>query len=81
MKHKQTRRKVRFRVELVSSGNGVYNDLEFVWDKPIGVTALKFFNSTSLGKKYEKSIFVGDANMTIYKILSGFYRGCPFSVQ
>jgi glucose/arabinose dehydrogenase len=42
---------------------GKYSPPEFVWDKPIGVTALKFFNSTSLGINYENSIFVGDVNL------------------
>ena len=43
--------------------NGIYSKPEFVWDKPVGVTALKFLNSSNLGKKYENSVFVGDTNL------------------
>src|SRR5215207_4241547 len=43
-------------------GTGVYRDPEFVWQLPIGVTALKFLNSTALGEEYANDIFVGDIN-------------------
>ena len=33
---------------------------EFVWNIPVGVTALKFFDSDKLGKKYENDLFVAD---------------------
>jgi len=41
-------------------GKGIYRDPEFVWITPIGVTAIKFLNSTKLGKQYQNTIFVGD---------------------
>jgi glucose/arabinose dehydrogenase len=44
------------------NGAGVYRDPEFVWQTPVGVTALKFFNSTKLGEPYENDMFVGDIN-------------------
>lgn len=44
------------------NGTGVYSDPEFVWQTPVGVTAIKFFNSTKLGQPYENDMFVGDIN-------------------
>ena len=41
---------------------GEYRDPEFVWQIPIGVTDLKFFNSDKFGTEYENGIFVGDIN-------------------
>ena len=41
-------------------GKGQYSDPEFIWNITIGVTALKFFDSDKLGKKYENDLFVGD---------------------
>ncbi len=41
------------------AGNGVYGDPEFVWNTPIGPTALKFLNSDKLCKPYQNTIFVG----------------------
>lgn len=43
-------------------GRGQYSDPEFVWQDPVGVTAIKFFNSTALGEQYENDLFVGDIN-------------------
>lgn len=43
-------------------GRGQYSDPEFVWQEPVGVTAIKFFNSTALGEQYENDLFVGDIN-------------------
>jgi aldose sugar dehydrogenase len=44
------------------SGRGHYSDPEFVWQTPVGVTAIKFFNSTKIGGVYENDMFVGDIN-------------------
>ncbi|HXG07706.1 MAG TPA: PQQ-dependent sugar dehydrogenase [Nitrososphaera sp.] len=41
---------------------GRYSDPEFVWQDPVGVTAIKFLNSTALGERYENDLFVGDIN-------------------
>ena len=43
-------------------GTGVYRDPEFAWQNPVGVTAIKFLNSTALGPQYENDLFVGDIN-------------------
>lgn len=43
-------------------GKGKYRSPEFIWYKPIMPTALKFFISDKLGKKYENDMFVGDFN-------------------
>ena len=43
-------------------GTGVYRDPEFSWQNPVGVTAIKFLNSTALGPQYENDLFVGDIN-------------------
>jgi len=43
-------------------GKGKYSDPEFVWNKTIGVTSIKFLNSDKLGKKYENDIFVASSN-------------------
>jgi aldose sugar dehydrogenase len=43
-------------------GTGVYRDPEFAWQIPVGVTAIKFLNSTALGPQYENDLFVGDIN-------------------
>src|SRR5215207_3657734 len=43
-------------------GTGVYRDPEFVWQNPVGVTAIKFLNSTALGEQYANDMFVGDIN-------------------
>lgn len=38
---------------------GKYSNPEFVWDKPVGPTSLKFLASNKLGAEYENDIFVG----------------------
>ncbi|MEP0824362.1 MAG: PQQ-dependent sugar dehydrogenase, partial [Nitrososphaera sp.] len=43
-------------------GMGHYSDPEFVWQDTVGVTAIKFLNSTALGEQYENDLFVGDIN-------------------
>ena len=48
--------------DLVELGEGQYSDPEFVWEFPIGVTALKFLNSGKLGNEYANNMFVGDIN-------------------
>jgi glucose/arabinose dehydrogenase len=49
-------------VELVDFGRGNYSDPEFVWQIPVGVTFIKFFNSPNLGEQYQNDMFVGDIN-------------------
>jgi aldose sugar dehydrogenase len=50
-------------VKLVDfDGRGNYSDPEFMWEVPVGVTAIKFFDSSSLGEKYRDGLFVGDIN-------------------
>jgi glucose/arabinose dehydrogenase len=41
---------------------GKYSDPEFVWNRTIGVTSIKFLNSDKLGKEYENDIFVASSN-------------------
>jgi glucose/arabinose dehydrogenase len=43
-------------------GKGKYRAPEFVWFQPVAPTALKFLNSTKLGKQYQDDMFVGDYN-------------------
>lgn len=43
-------------------GKGRYSDPEFEWESPIGVTAIKFLNSTRYGEEYRNDILVGDFN-------------------
>jgi DNA-binding beta-propeller fold protein YncE len=43
-------------------GKGKYSDPEFVWQQPVGPTALKFLDSDKLGKQYENDLFVADFN-------------------
>ena len=47
-------------------GRGKYSPPEFVWNKTVGPTALKFLNSNRLGVEYENTLFVGDVLGTIY---------------
>jgi aldose sugar dehydrogenase len=44
------------------NGKGKYSQPEFIWNRTVGPTAIKFFNSDNLGKQYEDDIFVGDDN-------------------
>jgi glucose/arabinose dehydrogenase len=49
------------------NGKGRYSNPEFVWEKPIGPTALIFLASDKLGTEYENDIFVGSVeNGMIY---------------
>jgi aldose sugar dehydrogenase len=49
--------------ELVDfGGNGQYSPPEFVWNKTVGLTSLKFFDSDALGEEYENDMFVGGFN-------------------
>ena len=49
------------------NGKGKYSAPEFVWDKPVGLTALTFLDSDKLGQDYENDIFVGSVkNGVIY---------------
>ena len=43
-------------------GTGVYRDPEFAWQNTVGVTAVKFLNSTALGEQYANDMFVADIN-------------------
>ncbi len=46
---------------------GNYSSPEFVWDKPVGPTALTFLDSNKLGQQYNNDIFVGSVkNGIIY---------------
>ena len=48
-------------------GKGSYSKPEFVWEKPVGPTALTFLDSSKLGKQYQNDIFVGSVkNGIIY---------------
>lgn len=51
-----------FESDLVYFGKSQYSDPKFVWNVPIGITALKFLNSDKLGKEYSNNMFVGDIN-------------------
>jgi aldose sugar dehydrogenase len=42
------------------NGNGKYSNPELAWNITQGVTAIKFFNSDTLGEAYENDMFVGD---------------------
>jgi len=44
------------------NGKGTYRSPEFVWQQPVGPTALKFLNSDKLGKQYQNTMFVGDVD-------------------
>jgi glucose/arabinose dehydrogenase/plastocyanin len=48
--------------DLVSFGSSQYADPKFVWETPVGLTALKFLNSHRLGDEYANNMFVGDIN-------------------
>jgi aldose sugar dehydrogenase len=41
-------------------GKGKYRAPEFIWNKPVAPTALKFVNSAKLGGQYQNDMFVGD---------------------
>ena len=42
------------------SGRGKYSSPEFTWNMPVAPTALTFYDSDELGKKYENDMFVAD---------------------
>ncbi len=44
-------------------GKGKYSAPEFVWNKRIAPTGLKFLNSRQLGDKYENDLFVASFNL------------------
>jgi aldose sugar dehydrogenase len=49
-------------------GTGKYSDPEFVWNISVGPSAIRFLDSTSLGKDYENDLFVSDVNLkNIYR--------------
>jgi glucose/arabinose dehydrogenase len=50
------------------NGTGIYRSPEFTWNQTIGVTSLKFLNSSKYGKEYQNDIFVGsvDNNGDLY---------------
>ena len=48
--------------DLVMLNNSYYSDPKFSWFKPIGVTDLEFYNSTTLGAKFSNNIFIGEIN-------------------
>ena len=41
-------------------GKGVYHPPQFTWEQTIGPTAIKFLDSSKLGKQYENDMFVAD---------------------
>ena len=43
-------------------GKGKYKVPEFIWFQTVAPTALKFLNSTKLGKQYQNDMFLGDYN-------------------
>jgi len=43
-------------------GKGKYRAPEFIWFQTVAPTALKFLNSTKLGKQYQNDMFIGDYN-------------------
>jgi glucose/arabinose dehydrogenase len=44
------------------NGHGKYRDPEFVWNKTVGPTAIKFLSSDKYGQEYQNDLFVGDVN-------------------
>jgi glucose/arabinose dehydrogenase len=46
--------------------NGGYRDPEFVWNQTVGLTAIKFLSSDTLGKQYQNDAFVGDIYGDLY---------------
>jgi glucose/arabinose dehydrogenase len=48
--------------DLVIFPNSNYVDPAFSFYPSLGVTDIEFFNSTSLGEKYQNNVFVGDIN-------------------
>jgi glucose/arabinose dehydrogenase len=48
--------------DLMMFDGAKYQDPIFSWYAPVGVTDIEFFNSTKLGDKYDRNLFVGDIN-------------------
>ena len=44
------------------NGKGKYSSPEFVWNNPIGPSAIKFMTSEKLGEQYKDDIFIGNVN-------------------
>ena len=44
------------------NGTGKYSNPEFVWQEPVGPTALKFLGSSKISSEYRNTMFVGDVN-------------------
>jgi glucose/arabinose dehydrogenase len=42
------------------NGKGNYSSPEFTWYTPVGVTGIRFLDSSKLGEQYENDMFVGD---------------------
>jgi glucose/arabinose dehydrogenase len=67
------------------NGKGKYSEPEFIWKNRYGPTAIKFLDSSGLGKKYENDLFVGDVHQgNIYHFeldnnRSGFSLAGPLS--
>jgi glucose/arabinose dehydrogenase len=53
-----------FDIDKLAKFNGKenYSDPEFVWNLPVGPTAIKFFGSDRFGEEYKNDLFVGDIN-------------------
>jgi len=43
-------------------GKGIYRNPELTFFNPVGITAIKFFNSDKMGPEYKDDLFVGDIN-------------------
>jgi len=43
-------------------GKGKYSDPEFVWNIPVGPTAIKFIDSNRYGDEFKNDLLVGDIN-------------------
>ncbi len=49
--------------KLINFNNyGNYSSPEMTWEKTIGITAIKFLNSSNLGNNYQNDMFIGDFN-------------------
>jgi aldose sugar dehydrogenase len=46
--------------DLADAGVTKYSEPEFIWQHPVGPTAIKFLNSSKLGNQYKNDMFVGD---------------------
>jgi glucose/arabinose dehydrogenase len=44
------------------NGNGTYRIPELTWERPIGIVALGFLNTSYLGKNYQNTMFVSALN-------------------